>query len=250
MLRRSKDKTRVKGRPPSGNGASSFHLFWQIEPARYTHAAVTFELEADPQHDRLVFWALQASFTDGTRNYGGAHFGFQWHPDYDDRRAVCWGGYADVGGELGGDPPLLPSPHGNHNVAHFAWTAGKPWRWHIGPTPGRAGWWRASIEHLSTGEVTPVRDLHGGGTHLRDLMVWTEVFAHCDDPSMRMRWSDFAAATESGDTHRPTALSVNYQRYDDGGCTNTDVELGDGYVAQVTNAGRTTPQGTVIDALG
>ena len=95
--------TRVEGTPPSGNGASSFHLFWQMpahEPLREVSA--TFELLNEPAQDRLYFWALQAGFADADGAYGGAHFGFQWHPQYPAKRAVCWGGYANVGGELQG----------------------------------------------------------------------------------------------------------------------------------------------------
>jgi hypothetical protein len=74
-------------------------------------------------------------------------------------------------------------------------------------------------------------------------MVWSEVFAHCDDPCVRVRWSDFTARTADG-VVRPTAVSVNYQSFADGGCTNTDV-YDDGIgIVQSTNTGRMTTQGT------
>ena len=75
--------TRVEGRPPSGNGASSFHLFWQVPPHEpLCQVSVTFELLNEPRQNRLYFWALQAGFADSNGAYGGGHFGFQWHPDY------------------------------------------------------------------------------------------------------------------------------------------------------------------------
>ena len=65
-------EARVWGDPPSGNGASSFHLWWEVPYGeRLTRASVVLEVLEPPQVDRLYFWALQVSFVkpDG----GGAH---------------------------------------------------------------------------------------------------------------------------------------------------------------------------------
>jgi hypothetical protein len=78
-------------------------------------------------------------------------------------------------------------------------------------------------------------------------MVWSEVFARCDDPSVTVRWSDFEVANDRGDRFAPTAVAVNYQSHADGGCANTTSVLdGDGGVLQVTNSERTTPQGAAL----
>ena len=73
-------------------------------------------------------------------------------------------------------------------------------------------------------------------------MVWSEVFARCDDPSVPVRWSNFSART-AVESVAPRSVSVNYQSYADGGCTNTDVGVDDVGIVQVTNAERTTAQG-------
>jgi hypothetical protein len=44
-------------------------------------------------------------------------------------------------------------------------------------------------------------------------MVWSEVFARCDDPSVTVRWSDLHPHTST--------IRTSYQRHEDGGCANT-----------------------------
>jgi len=244
-LSSSPASTRVTGRPPSGNGASSFHLFWQL-PAHepLCEVSTTFELLEEPAQHRLYFWALQAGFADAAGAHGGAHFGFQWHPQYPAMRAVCWGGYANVGGELDGGPTTFPSIDGNTNVCAYPWTTGQRWTWRIRRI-GDGGVWRAELDDPNTGQTVPIRDLWCRGDQLVDPMVWSEVFAHCDDPSVPIRWSNFGART-AVESIAPLSVSVNYQSYTDGGCTNTNVFADDVGVVQVTNAERGTPQGATI----
>ncbi|MEO5842477.1 MAG: hypothetical protein ABIQ73_03000 [Acidimicrobiales bacterium] len=240
----SSGTTRVEGRPPSGNGASSFHLFWQM-PAHppLVEVSATFELLDEPAQERLYFWALQAGFADASGGYGGAHFGFQWHPQYPAKRAVCWGGYAHVGGELDGGPTTFPSIDGNPNVCAYPWTTGQRWTWRIRRVSD--GVWRAELDDPNTGETVPIRDLWCRGDRLVDPMVWSEVFAHCDDPSVHVRWSELATRTAT-DAILPFAVSVNYQSYADGGCTNTNSFVdGFGFV-QATNTERVTAQGAIL----
>ena len=79
------------------------------------------------------------------------------------------------------------------------------------------------------------------------MLVWSEVFARCDDPSVVARWSDFTVVDELGAQHAPTGLGVNYQAHANSGCANTVSVAGtDGGVLQVTNAERVTPQGAVL----
>lgn len=239
-------RTRTTGIPPSGNGASSFHLFWGMPAADpFVEVSVAFVLEQEPRTDRLYFWALQASFAEHGRTYGAGHLGFQWSRSHPDRRGVCWGGYGGAGGELSGGVPFFPTPDDNHNVCSVPWTSGEEWRWRIRRSPDVPGAWRAEIEDAS-GDVHAVRDLYCDGRHLTDLMVWSEVFARCDDAPVVVRWSDFRAVTEAGDVVRPTVLHVNYQRYEDGGCDNTTVRHDPDGVRQITNAVRDVAQGTQL----
>ena len=254
-LSRAAADARVEGRPPSGNGASSFHLFWQMpahEPLREVSA--TFELLDEPSENRLYFWALQAGFADAGGAHGGAHFGFQWHPQYPDMRAVCWGGYANVGGELAGGPTTFPSIDGNANVCAYRWTTGQRWTWRIRRVSDEGGGlappmpysvWRAELDDPNTGQTVPIRDLFCRGDRLVDPMVWSEVFAHCDDQSVRVRWTEFATRTATEPVF-PFAVTVNYQSYADGGCTNTNSYVDNIGFVQATNAERTTAQGSIL----
>ncbi len=57
-------------------------------------------------------------------------------------------------------------------------------------SPDRPGSWRGSLFDPRAGRAVVVRELHAGGTHLTSLMMWSEVFARCDDPPAAVRWSD------------------------------------------------------------
>jgi hypothetical protein len=92
---------RVTGPPTSSNGASSFHLFWDVAPKPLIEVAATIEVIEPPTVDKLYFWALQANFQDGRDGHarrGGAHFGLQYHPAHPGGGAVNWGGYHHGGG--------------------------------------------------------------------------------------------------------------------------------------------------------
>lgn len=209
--------------------------------------AATIEVIDPPTAPRLYFWALQASFEhpDG-RRAGGAHTGLQHHPAYPEAGAVNWGGYHQGGGELDGSVSTLPSALDNPNTRTYPWVPHRRYRYRIHPTPpgsGRAGW-RASITDLSTGAETVIRDLWVGGDALVSPMVWTESFAHCDDPSSAVRWTDLEAVTPDGDTVAVGAVRLNYQTHADGGCANTDTATdGVGYVQRTTTT-RRSPVGS------
>jgi hypothetical protein len=238
---KSLKRDRTRGRPASANRASSFHLRWGGLPAGVPMVAAeaVLEIVEPPQVAELYFWALQVTFTDRGRRYGGGHLGLQWHPQYPGSTAVNWGGYAASGGELSGSISALPSALGNLNTRDLAWEPGR--RHRLTVTRGEAGW---------TGAVDgqPIRDLHAGGTELVDLMVWSEVFARCDDPPVVVRWSDLLARDETGAEHRPDRVTVTYQSVADGGCSNTDVVVGpEGrWVEQRTSTERTVAPGTTL----
>lgn len=227
-------RTRTHGLPPSGNGASSFHLHWHMPASRsLVEVAATLEVIDRPAVARLYFWALQVSFSGG----GAAHTGLQWLPARGGIPAVNWGGYRAEGGELDGSVSPLPSLDGNPNTRLHDWALGTPHRLRV--LRGDEGW-QATVDDVV------IRELFAPGRHLAAPMVWSEVFAACDDPPVRVRWSDFEAITDDGSVVHPDGLAVTYQSYADGGCDNTDVVVDDIGVVQVTSTERLTPPGARI----
>jgi hypothetical protein len=206
------------------------HLRWDPSPSSLLDVSVTLEIVEPPVVDKLYFWALQASFLDGGRHVGAAHLGLQWHSQHPGSTAVNWGGYRDAGGELDGRESTLPSATRNPNTRDFVWRPRTPYRLRI--SGDGDGWWTGSVTDLSAEKTTVVRQLHGGGDALANPMVWSEVFARCDDPSVVVRWSDLSP--------RPPRLRPSYQTYEDGGCANTTSRReGEAYL-QITNTDRET----------
>jgi hypothetical protein len=234
-------RARTRGFAPSGNGASSFHLGWRL-PAGAGHlveVAVTLEVTQAPVVEHLYFWALQIGFPGA----GGAHLGLQWNRAFPGYGAVNWGGYALDGSLLRGTESPVASTPGDPNTRDYLWQPERAYRLRVHRTG--EGLWRGEVTDPTTGVATTVRDLIAPSTFLAEPMVWSEVFARCDDPPVTVRWSDFEAVTEHGDRITPTALVVNYQPHADGGCANTTSVLDDqGGALQVTNTERATPQGT------
>jgi hypothetical protein len=220
-------RARTTGIPPSANGASSFHLWWEDVPPS-DEVSVVLEVLTPPVVPRLYFWALQVSFVDRGRHLGAAHLGLQWHPGHPGATAVNWGGYdARTGAELRGTTSPLPSATGNANTRDLAWRPATPYRLRI--TADGAG----SVTDLSTGATTVVRrlDVDAPALTLVSPVVWSEVFARCDDPSVTVRWSDLRPA--------PSRVRPTYQSPADGGCANTlSRPDGDGWL-QITSTPRT-----------
>jgi hypothetical protein len=236
-------RARRRGFPPSGNGASSFHLFWRLPPGagHLVAAAVTIEIVTPPAVDHLYFWALQVGFPGA----GAAHLGLQWNHRHPGFGAVNWGGYATNGSLLDGTASALPSTPDDPNTRDYPWQVGRAYR--LGVQRAGETRWRGDVTDTATGVTTTVRELLADAEYLGDALVWSEVFARCEDPGVTARWSDFEVVSEHGDRHAPTALAVNYQSHADGGCANTTATLDDsGGVLQVTNTDRVTPQGTAL----
>lgn len=272
---------RVTGFPQSSNGASSFHLRWHLGGPgadELDSVAVTLEVIQPPTVDRLYFWAVQADFGDARgRRAGGAHLGLQWHPEYPGGTAVNWGGYDASGTTLHGSESALPSRLSNPHTRNFDWRPSTPYRLHIARAPeedqpgagqrlGAVTAWRGSITDLTTGVSTVVRDLYPAGDRLVGVVMWSEVFARCDDPSAAVRWSRAEATRLDGSRVRPSGFSVNYQADHDGGCANTDSSPDSSFdpgatgevaadahggfgIVQRTGVARCTAQGDVIRAL-
>ena len=242
------------GTPPSGNGASSLHLAWVIDPPpagrTWIAAEAVLEVLVAPSVPALSFWALQASFHDRGRAAGAGHLGLQWHSGHPGSTAVNWGGYGAGGGELDGSASALPSAMGNVNTRDFHWDAGVAYRLRIsraGEGPGGRRAWRGEVTDLESGDTTVVRDLYADGTELGDAIVWSEVFARCDDPSARVRWSGLTLEDDQGGRTAASRLQVNYQALSDGGCVTTDSSADGVGVVQATGTTRRTPQGAVLD---
>lgn len=238
---------RTTGAPTSSNGASSFHLWWLLDE-HLVEVAVTLEVLEPPPGDRLVFWALQAGFSDGGRSLGAGHLGLQVHPRHPGGTAANWGGYRSAalgGGELDGTESPLPSALRNRNTRDFPWSPRQPYRLRIRRSPGGDGW-IGSVTDLATDRHTDLRRLHAGGDRLEHVVVWTEDFSRCDAPSAVVRWSDFEGVDPAGRRVVPTGVKVGYQSERAGGCSNTTARPdGDG-VLQVTNTPRECPVGAVL----
>lgn len=231
---------RLSGEPTSANGASSFHLTWALPSSPpLVEVSAVLEVVVPPAVDRLYFWALQVGFVEGGVDRGAAHVGLQWNRRHPGSRAANWGGYAPGGGLLPGSVSPLPSAPDDPNTRDFPWEPGRPYRLRVSRSPDAPGAWRGEVADLATGEVTVVRDLLAGGDAVVRPVVWSEVFARCEHPSVTVRWSGFEAVTAGGERVVPDGLAVNYQATAAGGCDNTRTEPdGAGGVLQVTNTGR------------
>jgi hypothetical protein len=243
---------RVSDEPSSGNGASSFHLLWDLPQVPLTEVAVTLEVVVPPIVPRLYFWALQVSFASSARLQGGAHLGLQWNPRHPGGTAVCWGGYGPGNrshATLDGTESAMPGLRGDPNTRHFSWVPGHRYRLRVSRVPGARGdgvAWRGTVTDLEEGVEWVVRDLFSRGEYLFSPMVWSEVFARCELPSASVRWSDLEAKAAGGETLRPHHVRVNYQTRAEGGCANTTV-VADGLgILQITSVERQVPQAAVL----
>jgi len=233
---------RTAGFPPSANGASSFHLQWDL-PGAFRSVEVDLEVLVPPAVPQLYFWALQVDFADDSgQHLGGAHLGLQWHPGHPGSTAVNWGGYDRRGSVLAGSESALPSAVGNENTRDFAWRSGVPYRLRVeqGRDPGT---WDGVVES-NDGTVTTIRTLDvPGSTCARGVTTWSEVFARCDAPGVAVRWSRVRATTMDGATVTPPSCATSFQRHEDGGCANTDSVADEVGVLQMTSTPRTAVPG-------
>jgi hypothetical protein len=181
---------------------------------------------------RLYFWALQASSPSGA----GAHLGLQWGADTPRRmRHINWGGYGPDGRELSGSQSVLPSSFDNPNTRDYEWEAGRPYRLRISKDDaGWAGW---------VGD-TLVRHLELPDESLVNPMVWSEVFADCDDPAVTVYWSDPTVVNRSGQQVPVRAAVTRYQSRHEGGCDNTFSTVDGDTFVQTTSTSRRSPAGT------
>lgn len=246
----SGSRLRTTGRPTSSNGASSFHLRWLLAPGDpLVEVSAVLEVLVAPAVDSLYFWALQASFAGGG-DRGAAHLGLQWNANHPGGGAANWGGYAPGGGLLRGTESPLPSTPRDPNTRDYPWRPRRPYRLRISPAAALPGHWQGEVTDVVTGEATVVRSLDAGGDHLVAPVVWSEVFARCDDPSVSVRWSGFEGRTAAGERVEPRGLAVNYQATAAGGCDNTTVAVDGQGVVQTTNAARSVAGGAHVPVRG
>lgn len=247
-------RLRTSGEPGSDSGASSFHLLWDLSPDPLSEVSATLEILTPPRVRRLYFWALQVSFAVGPRLQGGAHLGLQWNTHHPGSTAVNWGGY-EAGGsqQLRGSDSLLRSARRDPNTRDYPWVPGHRYRLEIvraDEAPAGVVAWRGSVTHVESGEKTVVRDLYAPGTHLVRPMVWSEVFARCEHPTVVARWGELRARDADGREVRPAYVRVNYQSRAEGGCDNTTVGVDELGVLQITQAERRVPQGAMLPVPG
>jgi hypothetical protein len=233
MLRwpRRSQQVRLSGPPPSGNGASSFHLWWQLPAvAAVTEVSAVVEIVSAPTVASLYFWALQVGFARGGRAMGAGHTGLQWHPGAPGG-AVNWGGYDESGHELPGAPSSLPEVDSQNTLA-WPWQPGRPYRFTV--SAGQSRTWRSQVTDLADGRQVTLRELAADSTELTSPVVWTEMFARCDDPPVAARWSQLQVRNADGAVVSPSALVSTYQSFTDGGCSNTESRPEGAGVVQVT----------------
>ena len=244
----------------SPNGASSFHLVWQMPSSalgvRLAEASAVLEIQVPPDVEVLYYWALQVDLADSEGIWGGAHTGLQWNPRYPGGTAVNWGGYASAergGAVLAGTVSSLPGYPDDPNTLAYPWSPGRPYRLRVFASPEVVGAWRAEVTDLLSGSTSTIRDLlpplgrPASGGYLTRPVVWSEVFAECDAPSVTVRWSGLQGLYVTGEQVRPAAMLVNYQAPEAGGCPNTTVvQDGAGGFLQVTNVPRLVKQGAVL----
>ncbi len=243
--RRWLPRANAPGTGEPGKGVSSFHLWWLDPPHEpVVEVSVTLEVLELPAVSRLYFWALQATFGDSSRQFGGAHLGLQWNPRYPASRAANWGGYANVGDVtsiLEGTVSPLPSTPNDPNTRDYPWQPGVPYRLRISRSD--VGW-RGEITDTSTGQAQLVRDLLASGDRLTSATMWSEVFARCDHPSAMVRWSSPEWLTASGAVVVPRRVRVTFPS--GGDCPNTDIGIDGVGVFQRTNTSRSHRDGDVI----
>jgi hypothetical protein len=208
--------------------------------------AAVLEVVDPPAVDRLYFWALQVSFRDQGAHRGAAHIGLQWNRNHPGNGAVNWGGYAAGGGLLAGSASALTSAPDDPNTRDYPWRPGRPYRLRVSAAPGPPGRWRGEVTDVLSGEASAIRDLEVPGDRLASPMVWSEVFARCEHPSVAVRWSGLEATTAAGARVVPTGLAVSYEARAAGGCDNTTVAADEAGVLQITATDRTIPHGSVI----
>ncbi len=101
---------------------------------------------------------------------------------------------------------------------------------------------------LAEGSTHVIRDLDGGGSRLDHIVMWCEVFAPCEAPSVTVRWEDPTVTDAHGAATPVTDAKVNYQPHDRGGCTNTNAVADGPAFLQATAVPRTTRQGASLHA--
>jgi hypothetical protein len=224
------------------------HLHW-LPAVELLEASVVLEVLMAPQVPHLYFWALRVSFASPAGLTGGAHLGLQWIPTHPGSTAVNWGGYDTAGKILNGSESALASADGNPNTRDFDWHPDRRYRLEVkpGPLPGA---WTGLVTDLSSDLTVEVRHLYGGGDRLVSPMVWSEVFARCDDPPVEVKWSHPEGRTLEGTRWSADSYRITYQGHDQGGCANTDVRAGAGGVTQVTDVPRRLPHESLINAFG
>ena len=232
---------RAPTRPRSGNGSSSFHVWFEdLGSTDAVAVSATIEVLAEPGVDDLYFWALQATFTDASgSDFGAAHLGLQWNPRHPAHRAVNWGGYGrvdDVRSVLTGTNSELPSLPFDPNTRDYPWQAGLPYRLRI--SRGERGWSGEITDPL--GRRQKVRELFAGGDRLRGFVMWSEVFAPCEAPPASVRWSEPTVEFADGSTRRPRRVKLSFP---EGCCPNTDTWTDETGVVQMTGTRRRASAG-------
>ena len=216
LSRFGQPRERLAGPPTSSNGASSFHLWWEVPAGPFQEVSAVLEVTRAPAVRKLYFWALQVSFVDRGRDLGAGHTGLQWHPGAP-AGAVNWGGYHAGGGVLDGTGSDLPPVDGPH-TRHFPWSPGRPYRFRVwSPSPGA---WRSEVTDLrhraGHRDQGPAGAGHRPGQPRR-VGGGVRRLRRPADGSPVVR----APEARAGQAFTATSVRLTYQSHADGGCANT-----------------------------
>lgn len=195
-----------------------------------TEVSAVVEILSAPAVRSLYFWALQVGFTRGGRSVGAGHTGLQWHPAAP-TGAVNWGGYDETGRELIGTRSSLPEVDSPNTLA-WRWQPGRPYRFTV--ARGATGGWESRVTDLGDGRRVTLRELAVDAIELTSPVVWTEMFARCDDAAVSARWSQLQVRQADGGAIAPSALVSTYQSWGEGGCSNTESRPDGAGVVQTT----------------
>ena len=229
--------------------ASSFHLFWQLpapaRTARLVEVSAVLEVVTASDCPGAVLLGVAGRFSRWPRESGegGTPVCSGTADTVGERRSI--GAAMRLLGLAGRCCPARCPPFPVSKTIPIRWSIAG----HLGcrtgfgsiapPTPPERGGPRSPTWRLD--RPTVIRDLWSGHARRPGLlsralskaraqadavaeeagfltgpMVWSEIFAECDAPSVTVRWSEFQAVDETGAVWRPDAVSVNYQPGRDG----------------------------------
>lgn len=234
--------TRTTGLPPTG--LSTQYLIWPATVA--AELEITIEVTTlGSEPNQAYFLAVPDIIDSNGASLAQPPFGLHWNLQFPNGRAIYWGGVLKAtGAVLNGTTSTLPSSINSDSHRNYTWQNNRIYRYRIwSPTPGT---WRGDITDTVTNSTSTVRDLSvPGSTQLRGAILAFQSYNTCQTP-IAARWKTLRFKLANGTFSTPTTVTVDYQTFLDGGCTNTNAVNDSGGVLVSTATTRTTPIGTTL----